>query len=156
MKEELRSFQKEFEEKAPTADVNKLWKIFKNRIHSLMDQYVPSKLLRGNKLQKPWISRDVKGLMRKKAKLFKRQTKTSQTQDIRHYRETKARLQKSKRQSYGNFVDHIIDKGDTEQEHKPKQKRFWSFIKSVRKDSSGIATLKENGRLHAETKDKSK
>ena len=51
-------------------------------------------------------------------------------------------------------MDHIIDKGDPEQEHKPKQKRFWSFIKSLGKDSSGIAPLKENGRLHAEPKDK--
>ena len=51
-------------------------------------------------------------------------------------------------------MDHIIDKGDPEQKHKPKQKRFWSFIKSLRKDSSGIAPLKENGRLHAEPKDK--
>ena len=40
------------------------------------------------------------------------------------------------------------------QEHHPKQKRFWSFIKSMRKDTSGIAPLKENGRLHAEPKDK--
>ena len=154
MKEELKSFQKEFEEKAPTADVNELWTIFKYKIHSLMDQYVPSKLLRGNKLQKPWISREVKALMRKRDKLFKRQRKTGRTQDIRHYRETKARLQKADCQSYWNFVDHIIDKGDPEQEHKPKQKRFWSFIKSLRKDSSGIAPLKENGRLHAEPKDK--
>ena len=45
MKEELKSFQKKFEEEAPTADVNKLWTIFKNKIHSLMDQYVPSKTI---------------------------------------------------------------------------------------------------------------
>ena len=48
----------------------------------------------------------------------------------------------------------IIDKGDPEQEHKLKQKRFWSFIKPLRKDSCGIAPLKENGRLHAEPNDK--
>ena len=154
MKEELKSFQQEFEEKAPTADVNKLWTIFKNKVHSLMDQYVPSKLLCGNKLQKPWISREVKALMRKRDKLFKRQRKTGRAQNIRHYRETKARLQKAERQSYWNFVDHIIDKGEPEREHKPKQKRFWSFIKYLRKDSSGIAPLKEKRRLHAEPKDK--
>ena len=38
-----------------------------------------------------------------------------------------------------------------------KQKRFWSFIKSLRKDSSGMAPLKEkleNGKMHADPKDK--
>ena len=35
-----------------------------------------------------------------------------------------------------------------------KQKRFWSFIKSLRKDSSGVAPLKENGKMHADPKDK--
>ena len=130
MREKLRSFQSEFEEKATTEDVDKLWTVFKNKIHSLIDQYVPSKLLRGNKLQKPWISREVKALIRKRDKLFKKQRRAGRPQDIRHYKETKARLQKAERQSYWNIVDHIIDKGDPEQEHQPKQKRFWSFIKS--------------------------
>ena len=130
MREKLRSFQSEFEEKATTEDVDKLWTVFKNKIHSLIDQYVPSKLLRGNKLQKSWISREVKALIRKRDKLFKKQRRTGRPQDIRHYKETKARFQKGERQSYWNIVDHIIDKGDPEQEHQPKQKRFWSFIKS--------------------------
>ena len=55
-----------------------------------------------------------------------------------NFRETKARLQKAERESYWNIMDHIIDKGDPDQEHKPKQKRFLSFNKS-RKDSSGVA-----------------
>ena len=42
-----------------------------------------------------------------------------------------------------------------ESDHQPnKQKRFWSFIKSLRKDSSGVAPLKENGKMHADPKDK--
>ena len=49
IKEELRSCQLEFEEMLPTEDVNKLWVIFKNKIHFLMDQYVPPKLLHGSK-----------------------------------------------------------------------------------------------------------
>ena len=73
---------------------------------------------------------------------------------LRNYKETKARLKKAERQSYWNVVDHIIDEGEPWQEHHPKQKRFWSLIKSMRKDTSRIAPLKENGRLHAEPKDK--
>ena len=45
--------------------------------------------------------------------------------------------------------------GDLESDHQPnKQKGFWSFIKSLRKASSGVAPLKENGKMHADPKDK--
>ena len=119
-----------------------------------MNKYTPSIQLRGNKKQKPWVSQEVKILKRKRNKLFKKQRRTKNSKDIRNYKETKARLQKAERQSYWNFVGHIIDEGEPRQEHPPKQKRFWSFIKPMRKDTSGIAPLKENGRLQAEPKDK--
>ena len=119
-----------------------------------MEKYIPPKLLRGNKLEKPSISWEVKGLMRKRNKLFERQRKTGNPKDIKHHKETKARLQKAERQSYWNFVDNTIEVRDPEQEQQPKQKRFWSFIKSLRKNTSGVAPLKDNGRLHADPKDK--
>ena len=70
------------------------------------------------------------------------------------YKETKARLQKTERQSYWKFIDNIIEVGDPDQEQQPKQKRFWAYIKSLRKDSSEIAPLKDNGTFHANPKDK--
>ena len=36
-----------------------------------------------------------------------------------------------------------------------KQKRFWSYIKALRKDNSGSAPLKENGKMHADPLEKS-
>ena len=111
--------------------------ISKIKIHSLMNKYIPSKQLHGNKKQKTWVSREVKTVIRKRDKLFKKQRRTKRSKDIRNYKETKARLQKAERQSYWNCVDHIIDEGEPGQEHHPKQKRFWSFIKSMRKDTSG-------------------
>ena len=36
-----------------------------------------------------------------------------------------------------------------------KQKTFWSFIKPLRKDSSDVAPLKENGKMHEDPEDKS-
>jgi hypothetical protein len=52
-------------------------------------------------------------------------------------------------------VDNIIEFGDPEKYENPgKQKRFWSYIKSLRKDTSGVSLLKENGKMHADPKDK--
>ena len=33
-------------------------------------------------------------------------------------------------------------------------KRFWSFVKSLRKDNSGVAPLKDQGKIHADPVDK--
>jgi hypothetical protein len=53
-------------------------------------------------------------------------------------------------------VDNIIEFGDSEKDENPgKQKRFWSYIQSLRKDTSGVSSLKENGKMHADPKDRS-
>ena len=89
-----------------------------------------------------------------KEKNLQKAEETGNLKDIKHYKEDKARLQRAERQSYWNFVDNIIEAGDPEQEHQPMQKRFWSFIKSLRKDTSGVAPLQDNERLHPDPKDK--
>ena len=77
---------------------------------------------------------------------------TGDSRNINHYNETKARLQKAEQQSYWDPVDDIIDVGDPEQEHQPKQNRFWSFVKSIPTDTTGVAPLKGNGKFHADPK----
>ena len=44
---------------------------------------------------------------------------------------------KAERQSYWQFVVNIIEVGDPDRDQQPKQKRFWSYIKSIRKDTTG-------------------
>ena len=138
MSRELRSSQADFEEKAKTVDVEQLWSTFKDKIHTLMESYILSKILRRNREHKPWISRQVKTLLRKSNKLFQRQRRAGKVRDIRYYKETKARLQKAERQSYWQFVDNIIEVGDPDQDQQPKQRRFWSNIKSIWKDTGGV------------------
>ena len=154
-KAELRDYTSDFLSKAPSTDINTLWKDFKTKIHQLMEKFIPQKLIRGNKTHKPWIDKHVRTLQRKRNKLFKKQRASHRAKDISHYRHIKAKVQKAERQAYWKHVENIIDIGDPESDHQPnKQKRFWSFIKSLRKDSSGVAPLKENGKMHADPKDK--
>ena len=154
MKRELRATLHDFQQMAETEDTEHLWTTFKKKTHSLMDKFIPSKMLRGNKSQKPWVTKQVKVLRRKQKVLFKRQHKTGAAKDIRQFRETKARLQKAERQSYWKYIENIVEVGNPDQEYQPKQKRLFNFIKSLRRDNSGIAPLKEKGRLHVDPKDK--
>ena len=68
--------------------------------------------------------------------------------EIRKFKECKKAVQKTDRQSYWTYINNIIETGDPDNDHaQPMQKRFWNYIKSLRKDSTGIAPLKDNGRL---------
>ena len=80
--------------------------------------------------------------------------KTRNETDVRKYRKCKRILQKLERQLFWSYVNNIIEFGDQDSACQPKQKRFWSYIKSLRKDSSGIAPLKDNGRLFNSSTDK--
>ena len=120
-----------------------------------MEKFIPQKLIKGTKTHKPWIDKHVRALQRKRNKLFKKQRASHRAKDISHYRQIRSRVQKAERQAYWRHVENIIDMGEPESDNRPnKQKRFWSFIKSLRKDSSGVAPLKENGKMHSDPKDK--
>ena len=58
--------------------------------------------------------------------------------NIRHYKETKAKLQKVERQSYWKYHDNLIEVGEPNQEHQAEQKRLFSFVKSLRRDNSEL------------------
>ena len=49
----------------------------------------------------------------------------------------------------------MLDFRDQETEHQTgKMKRFWSFVKSLLKDNSGVAPLKDQGKMQADQVDK--
>ena len=64
----------------------------------------------------------------------------------------KSKIQRAERQAYWQHVEEVFD---PDIDDRPgKQKRFWSFIKSPKKDNSGIASVKDRGKMHADPVDK--
>ena len=45
-KAEFRNYTFDFLSKAPSTDINTLWKDFKTKIHQLMEKFIPQKLFR--------------------------------------------------------------------------------------------------------------
>lgn len=62
--------------------------------------------------------------------------KTKNDSDVRKYRTHKAATQKLERQAYHRYVNNLIEINDPENDKQPKQKRFWNFIKTLRKDNT--------------------
>jgi hypothetical protein len=115
--------------------------------------YIPQKTVKGNKNNKQWINREVKSALRRKNKLFKKKKASQKPSDIKKYKDAKATVQRIQRKAYWEYVDNIIEFGHPEKDENPgKQKRFWSYIKLLRKDTSGVSPLKENGKMHGGSK----
>ena len=81
--------------------------------------------------------------------------KSGSHKDRRRYLHTKAQAQRQERQAYWKYIENLIELVDNEQEQHPsEQKRFFSFIKSLKNDSSGVAPLRDQGKLHSDPVDK--
>ncbi|XP_053383306.1 uncharacterized protein LOC128549774 [Mercenaria mercenaria] len=139
----------------PNASVDVLWTKFKKKLTSLMNKYIPTKILKEGFKRKPWIDRKVRA---SKAKLYTRMKKTGQDEDINRYRQCKRQCksttQKLERVTYQNYVNNLIEVDDPDETKPSKQKKFWNYLKSLRKDNTGISPLKDNGRLFNSARDK--
>ena len=76
-----------------------------------------------------------------------------------HYKRFRAHVQKAIRDAYSKHISNTFpfetDDNDTDCPRKnEKCKRFWSFVMSLKKDASGITSLRENGILKTDTVDK--
>lgn len=149
MKREATSIVNDFTTKhQDSKDINQMWNEFKGHIQNLVQKYIPQKTI-NHKHGYPWITNELRHLIRKRDRLYNKMTKTGNAKMKTGYKELKHRVQKETRQSYWNYISNIIAPED-----KPSTKKFFSFLKSVKKESSGIPTLKRNGTTSSETHDK--
>ena len=97
--------------------------------------------------------------IRKREKLYLRARKSSSPDIKNHYKRFRAHVQKAIRDAYWKHISNTfsfeIDDNDPDCPRKnEKCKRFWSFVKSLKKDASGITSRRENGILKTDTVDK--
>ena len=54
------------------------------------------------------------------------------------------------RKAHNEYVEHKLIRGLEE----GSTKQFWRYVKSLRRDNSGISPLKQDGKLHNDSNDK--
>ena len=148
MKEEILNFAKDFSTKfSQKPNVETMWKEITTYLSNIIDKHVPSKMTT-TRFNQPWITREIKQLSRRKKKSFKKASLSSKHR--RYYQQLKKKTQNACRIAYNNYVTNIITPESTS-----NPKRFWSFITSKRKESSGVAPLKSSdGHIHSDPKTK--
>ena len=76
MREDLCDYQTDFTEQIKDISANYTWTKFEERLKELTNKHIPSKMLSGNKIKKPWMDKTVKAQQRKVKKLFAKQKQT--------------------------------------------------------------------------------
>ena len=82
MREDLREYKRLFTEQTRSSSVNETWTQFEEaeKLKELTDKHIPSKMISGNRIRKPWMDKTVRYGHRKVKKLFVKQKKIRQTQ----------------------------------------------------------------------------
>ena len=120
--------------------VKDLWNSLCEILTSVLNEFVPSKLISGVP-KKPWINRAVKQLRQRKQKQYNLARQTNSESHWKHYKTLKKLMQKECRKAYNYYMHHTV----YDPYHCGRKKKFFQHVKSLRRDLSGIPTLEKDG-----------
>lgn len=132
--------------------VNENWNMFKLIVLDSMNRFIPTKKL-STRNNLPWMTRHIHRLIRKKQRLYNKAKKTQNNQDWAVFRKLRTHVKTELTAAYHNYIDSMLDVECNEERSIPK--KFWSYVKNIRKDFVGIPSLKDhNNHLVSSSKGK--
>ena len=132
---ELNDFSRTFEIFHVSKSVEECWTIFRDKIHKIVNKYVPVKQMKSFK--KHWLTKQDKHLINKRNKLA-RQCKLSGSQEDRSkFCKYRNFVTNKLRNSHRNFVNRLIEKVPN------NPKCFYRYVKSKRNGDSDIPILQD-------------
>ena len=105
-----------------------------------MEKNIPSKTITPHK-KPPWFNPSISRICRKKKHAFDRAKKSNSTEDWETFRSLRKELNRQSQRYYRKYVRDTCA---------VSMKKFYSFIKSLKKDSFGIPSRRGNGELVSE------
>lgn len=133
---DLMDFLSDFEVYSVSNDVNTLWNIFKNKIQELVDIYVPTKMVSAKRKQdKPWMNSEIRRSINKNKRIFARYKKSNDSlisaQLKNLQKDLKVKIKKAESEYFLSLDSKLKD----------CPKEFWKYVKSQRKDVTGVPSL---------------
>lgn len=111
-----------------------------------LNEFVPSKRAR-SKNRLPYVDQELRRQMRQRDKLHSRKDPK--------YKKLKHLVQKKLRAAHWKYVEEVITpSSDSVEAMGQANKRFWSLFKCSKADSTGVPSLKSQGRLVSDAKGK--
>ena len=133
IKEDVANFVEGFNQTV-FENIEQMWKLYKDKLLEILtNKHVPSKMTT-TKFTHPWINTDIKKFVRRKNNAHKKARKTRKDRDRYKY------LQKQSQWEIGRAHQEYMN--DISLSFTETPKRFWSFLKSKKEESVGVAPLK--------------
>ena len=125
------------------------WTVFKTKMQQLIEKFIPSKVIRPHR-DLPWMTRELKHKIRQKNRWYKKYKEQKSHKVWIKYKWLQKEVKKEMQTAYWNYINDVLS---PKMEENPKI--FWRFIKGLRRDNSGIAALRHQGKLESDGKKKS-
>ena len=125
---------------------NTMWETFRDKLTGSVLKHIPHKIPKPRNGY-PWINAELKKLYKKQHRLYKAMKKSGHPDVIAKYKSIKHLVQKRVRRAYWGHIDNLFAPKAGDNDYSG-MKRFWAYVKHKRKDYSGVASLKVNGKLH--------
>ena len=136
------------------SSVENIWNIFKNDLESGVNKCISNKTA-STKAKLLWITSEIKHLMRKRDRVYKSKLKTGSEHYNGIFKTLKAEIQRKLIRSYWEYIQGLITPDAENTGDRPSlSKRFYSYLKNNKTDKNGIASLRDEGLLHSNPRDK--
>ena len=116
--------------------INDHWLRFKSALHSSVARNMPSKLISSHNRRLPWLTTQVRRLIKQRDNLAKVAAKSGSYIARNRYRKARNLASKEINSAYQNHLNQVI--GNLNED----PRGFYRFIKTRRTDSHGISGLK--------------
>ena len=131
---ELDQLVQEFSTRDPTNfSVDENWLFCSSKLKAAIDKWVPKKQVKSHR-RLPWITRQIKRMMRKRERLFKMARRSKRASHWQSYKKYRKLVKRQIHLAHSNYVNDVIgsslEVGDG--------KAFWNYIKLQRTESIGI------------------
>ena len=151
LKAKMKLYQQSFLSNHYGQTVEQLWTDFTTTLDKLVQECIPAKLIRG-KSSLPWITQEIKRLIRKRDSLY-RKFKRSGDSDIKtKFQTLRQQIKKKIKDSYQAYLENLL--GLNDEDSKCDSKKLFSFLKNSRCDQQGTPPLKQDNILYSDTKTK--
>ena len=129
--------------------VDNLWDTFERSIRSIMDACIPHKMT-SSRYNLPWFNRSLRRQSRAKLSVYNKAKRSQNPQHWSEFRDARKRLHKNLKSAREKFVSDYLGESI-----KDNPKRFWSFIKHIKKDDPCVADFKVDGQIISDSETKS-
>ena len=122
--------------------VKENYTVFIEYMEGILAVNIPSKLS-NSRHNLPWMNRNLKRLIRKKGRRFKKAKKSAMDEDKARYLDIEQMVKRELRDAERVYVNGILQNGLESGNNKP----FWKYVKSPKQETFGISALKSNGNV---------